>query len=65
VPASHYLIVDPEKPSIVHHARATADTIPTRIVTEGDITLDPPGIAFGMVDIYGASETRGGGGSAS
>jgi Uma2 family endonuclease len=49
---AHYLIVDPAKPRIVHHARATGDAILTRIVTAGDITLDPPGITFTMDDVY-------------
>ncbi len=40
----HYLIVEPTRPSVVHHARGTGDTILTRIVTAGSITLDPPGL---------------------
>ena len=51
---AHYLIVDPGKPSIVHHARAAGDTILTRIVNEGGIRLDRPGIEFAMADIYSA-----------
>jgi Uma2 family endonuclease len=50
----HYLIVDPEKPRIVHHARAADDTILTRIVTDGSIKLDPPGIEFAMAEVYPA-----------
>ena len=46
--------VDPEKPRIIHHARATGDTIVTRIVTDGSIKLDPPGIEFAMADVYSA-----------
>ena len=49
---AHYLIVDPEKPRIVHHARTTGDAILTRVVTAGGITLDPPGITFTMEDVY-------------
>ena len=49
---AHYLIVDPERPRIIHHARATGDTILTRIVSEGMIRLDPPGIELTMADIY-------------
>ncbi len=48
----HYLIVNPEKPVVVHHARGEADTILTRIVTEGSITLDPPGLSLVLADIY-------------
>jgi Uma2 family endonuclease len=49
---AHYLIVDPTQPSIVHHSRGTGDTILTRIVTEGRIALDPPGIELDLADIY-------------
>jgi Uma2 family endonuclease len=50
---AHYLIVDPLKSSVLHHARSTGDTILTRIVTTGMITLDPPGLEFAVADIYG------------
>jgi Uma2 family endonuclease len=49
---THYLIVDPAQPSVVHHARGTGDAILTRIVTEGAITLDPPGLKLALSDIY-------------
>jgi len=49
---AHYLIVDPEKPRIVHHARAIDDTILTRIVNDGTVRLDPPGLELAMPDIY-------------
>jgi len=48
----HYLIVDPEKPRIIHHARAGGDTILTRIVSEGSIRLDPPGLEIAVAEIY-------------
>jgi Uma2 family endonuclease len=51
---AHYLIVDPAQPSILHHARQTNGDILTRIVNDGSITLDPPGIAIALSDIYGA-----------
>jgi Uma2 family endonuclease len=51
---AHYLIVDPEKPRIIRHARAGGDTIRTRIVNAGKITLDPPGIEFNIDDVYAA-----------
>jgi Uma2 family endonuclease len=49
---AHHLIVDPGKPRIVHHARGAGDTILTRIVSEGTIDLDPPGLEISMADIY-------------
>jgi Uma2 family endonuclease len=49
---AHYLIVDPDKPRIVHHARGMGDTILTRIVTDGRLKLEPPGIDVAIADIY-------------
>jgi Uma2 family endonuclease len=40
----HYLIVDPDKRLVVHHARAAPDAIATRIIHAGTLRLDPPGI---------------------
>jgi Uma2 family endonuclease len=51
---AHYLIVDPAKPRIIHHARAGSDTILTRIVSDGSIILDPPGLEIAMTDVYPA-----------
>jgi len=53
---AHYLIVDPTQPSIIHHARGGADTILTRIVTDGRIALDPPGLELDLADIYGSEQ---------
>ncbi len=49
---AHYLIVDPEKPRIIHHARDAGDMILTRIANEGSIRLDPPGLELSTADIY-------------
>jgi Uma2 family endonuclease len=54
---AHYLIVDPTQPVILHHSRGTADTILTRIVTEGRIALDPPGLEPALSDIYNAGQS--------
>lgn len=51
---AHYLIVDPTQPSIVHHARGTGETILTRVMTEGQIVLDPPGLEISVEEIYAA-----------
>jgi Uma2 family endonuclease len=50
---AHYLIVDPERPRVIHHMRAGGNTILTRIVGDGTMPLDPPGIAIEIKDIYG------------
>lgn len=48
----HYLIVDPSEPMIVHHARGAGGDIITRVVTEGTIALDPPGLEIAVEDVY-------------
>jgi Uma2 family endonuclease len=40
----HYLIVDIEKRLILHHARGEGELLTTRIVREGALALDPPGL---------------------
>ena len=47
----HYLIVRAEARTIIHHARDEAGTILTRIVRDGPITLDPPGLV--LTDLFG------------
>ncbi len=42
----HYLIFRPETHTIIHHQRGTDGLILTRIVREGSILLDPPGITL-------------------
>ena len=42
----HYLIVRAEDQVIVHHARVGDGTILTRILRDGPILLDPPGITL-------------------
>jgi Uma2 family endonuclease len=40
----HYLIVKTENRAVIHHERDVAGAITTRIVRDGSIRLDPPGI---------------------
>jgi len=40
----HYLIVRTEDKAIIHHARNEDGTILTRIIREGVLSLDPPGL---------------------
>jgi Uma2 family endonuclease len=48
----HYLIVDPGQPLVVHHQRQTGGTLQTRIITDGVIALDPPGMELRLADFY-------------
>jgi hypothetical protein len=43
-PVRHYLIVKTENRAVVHHERDAAGAIATRIIRDGPIPLDPPGI---------------------
>ena len=47
----HYLLVRPSRRGITHHRR-TAEGIVTRIVHEGAIEMDPPGIHLALDEIY-------------
>ena len=51
----HYLIVDPDKPLVIHHARGLGETIETRLFRSGVIGLDPPGLKLDLTEIYGAA----------
>jgi Uma2 family endonuclease len=48
----HYLIVHPLKRTIIHHRRNGAG-IDTRIVANGPIEMDPPGIVITVEEIFG------------
>ena len=49
----HYLIIDPEARLAYHHSRAPdGEDILTRIVTDGAIELDPPGLSIRLADCF-------------
>jgi hypothetical protein len=49
----HYLIVLTARRGVIHHGRSPDSGIDTRILSSGTITLDPPGIAIDIDEIYG------------
>ena len=49
---AHYLIVHPTRRTITHHRRTDAG-IDTRIVVNGPIAMDPPGLTITAEEIYG------------
>lgn len=51
----HYLIIDPDEPLVIHHARGDGGTIVTRVIPEGAVTLDPPGLEFQLAELYEAT----------
>lgn len=50
---AHYLIVHPTRRMVTHHCRAGAG-IDTMVVVGGPITMDPPGIAITVEELYGS-----------
>jgi Uma2 family endonuclease len=49
---AHYLILDPERRVAIHHKRGQGDIIETRILSEGVIRLDPPGIEAPVAEMF-------------
>lgn len=49
----HYLIVDPDKRIVIHHARGDGDTVAARIARDGTLQLDPPGLAIEVGALFG------------
>lgn len=52
----HYLIVHPEQRLVIHHARGEGDLIATRILADGMLALDPPGLSVRIDDLLGPTE---------
>jgi Uma2 family endonuclease len=48
----HYVIVSLERRVISHHKRIDGPIIPTQILRDGELVLDPPGIAIPVADIF-------------
>ena len=49
---AHYLILDPERRSLVHHWRGEGGRIESGAVAEGPVRLDPPGLAFFVEGLF-------------
>ncbi len=52
---AHYLILDPERRTAVHHRRGQGDLIETRILTAGPLWLDPPGLELTVDELFAAT----------
>lgn len=48
----HYLVVDLGRRAVPHYRRDEADAFLLRIVTEGSIRLDPPGLDLALKDVF-------------
>lgn len=48
----HYLIVDADQQTVVHHRRQDTDKVATEIRRDGDLILDPPGLAVPVAGFF-------------
>ena len=49
---AHYLILDADNRTAIHHKRAPGDLIETRILKGGQLRPDPPGLAIPVQDMF-------------
>jgi hypothetical protein len=50
----HYPICWAGRPQVIHHRRrGTDEGIDTRVLTAGEIRLDPPGVSITIEEVYG------------
>jgi Uma2 family endonuclease len=48
----HYLAVDPEKQMVIHHARGEREELQRRLLTSGELRLDPPGPSVAVPSFF-------------
>ena len=48
----HYLILDPDRRVMIHHKKGQAGAIETRVLREGEVRLDPPGLEAAVADFF-------------
>lgn len=48
----HYLILDADTRTLTHHKRGRGDIIETRMLGEGMLRLDPPGVETPVADMF-------------
>lgn len=49
----HYLLLDADRRRVIHHRRGAEGLIETRILSEGVLRLDPPGLEADVADLFG------------
>lgn len=48
----HYLVVNADTGTITHHCRSEDGDISTRILREGELILDPPGLSIDVAGVF-------------
>jgi Uma2 family endonuclease len=51
----HYLIVDADRRLVIHHERAGEGAVTTRVLRDGSLRLDPPGLTLALADLLPAA----------
>jgi len=49
----HYVIINPLRRQVIHHARSRSGIIETRVLDSGELALSPPGIAVPVESLFG------------
>ena len=49
---AHYLILDPDRRTLIHHRRGEGGVIETRVLTEGPLRLEPPGLELTVGELF-------------
>lgn len=49
----HYLVANADTGTITHHCRSEGGDISTRILREGELMLDPPGLTLDVGSLFG------------
>jgi Uma2 family endonuclease len=52
----HYLVVEQDRRRVVYHGRGPSGGLEPRILREGEIALDPPGVRLGLDALYRNTE---------
>ncbi|GJE64503.1 hypothetical protein LNAOJCKE_1709 [Methylorubrum aminovorans] len=50
----HDLILDTERRTVIHHRRGDGELIETRLISSGDLFLDPPGLTLPVAALFAA-----------
>jgi len=53
----HYLILDPDRRVVIHHKRGQGDVIETRVLADGVLRLDPPGLETPVAEIFAREDS--------
>jgi len=47
----HYIVIDPDRPLVIHHKRGLGDALETRIVGGPTLRLDPPSLDLDVAEM--------------